>query len=57
MNRRTTAGVSGTAGWKASEVKRLKKLEQKNALLNKLLAEAHLDNNILKSALDHLGNG
>lgn len=44
-------------GMKASEAKRLKELEQENARLKKLLADAHLDNDILKSALDHLGNG
>ena len=43
-------------GMKASEAKRLKELEQENARLKKLLADAHLDNDILKSALDHLGN-
>ncbi len=40
---------------KASEAKRLKELEQKNARLKKLLADAHLDKDILKSALDYLG--
>ena len=44
-------------GMKASEAMRLKALEQENARLKKLLADAHLDNDILKSALDHLGNG
>jgi len=44
-------------GMKASEAKRLKGLEQENARLKRLLADAHLDNDILKSALDHLGNG
>ena len=43
-------------GMKASEAKRLKELEQENGRLKKLLAEAHLDNDILKGALDHLGN-
>lgn len=43
-------------GMKASEAKRLKELEQENARLKRLLAEAHLDRDILKSALDHLGN-
>lgn len=43
-------------GMKASEAKRLKELEHENARLKKLLADAHLDNDILKSALDHLGN-
>jgi len=44
-------------GMKSSEAKRLKELEQENARLKKLLADAHLDNDLLKSALDHLGNG
>jgi len=44
-------------GMKAAEAKRLKELEQENGRLKKLLADAHLDNDILKSALDHLGNG
>lgn len=44
-------------GMKASEAKRLKELEAENARLKKLLADAHLDRDILKSALDHLGNG
>ena len=42
-------------GMKAREAKRLKELEQENARLKKLLADAHLDNDILKCALDHLG--
>ena len=44
-------------GMKASEAKRLKELETENARLKKLLADAHLDNDILKCALDHLGKG
>jgi transposase-like protein len=44
-------------GMKASEAKRLKELEQENARLKKLLAERDLDVDLLKSALDHLGNG
>lgn len=44
-------------GMKASEAKRLKEMEQENARLKKLLADAHLDNDILKCALDHLGKG
>ena len=44
-------------GMKAEEARRLKELEQENARLKKLLADAHLDNDILKSAVDHLGNG
>lgn len=43
-------------GMKASEAKRLKDLELENARLKKLLADAHLDKDILKSALDFLGN-
>ena len=43
-------------GMKAAEARRLKELEQENARLKKLLADAHLDNDILKSAVDHLGN-
>lgn len=43
-------------GMKASEAKRLKELEQENTRLKKLLAERDLDVDILKSALDHLGN-
>ena len=42
-------------GMRASEAKRLKELEQENARLKRLLADAHLDNDILKSAFDHLG--
>jgi len=42
-------------GMKAREAKRLKELEQENARLKKLLADAHLDKDILKSALDFLG--
>ena len=44
-------------GMKAQETSRLKESEQEDARLKKLLADAHLDNDILKSALDHLGNG
>jgi len=39
-------------GMKSSEAKRLKELEQENARLKKLLAEAHLDRDILKVALE-----
>lgn len=42
-------------GMKAQEAKRLKELEQENARLKKLLADAHLDKDILQSALDFLG--
>lgn len=41
---------------KLEQAKRLKELEQENARLKKLLADAHLDKDILKSALEHLGN-
>jgi putative transposase len=44
-------------GMKSSEARRLKELEQENARLKRLLADAHLDKDILKSALEHLGNG
>ena len=39
-------------GMKSSEAKRLKELEQENARLKRLLADAHLDNDILKAAMD-----
>ena len=39
-------------GMKSSEAKRLKELEQENARLKRLLADAHLDNDILQAALD-----
>ena len=42
-------------GMKASEAKRLKELETQNTRLKKLLAEAELDKQILKEALDYLG--
>lgn len=35
-------------GMKSGEARRLKELEQENARLKKLLAEAHLDNAMLK---------
>jgi transposase-like protein len=38
-------------GMKAEEAKRLKELEQENARLKRLLAEAELDKAILKEAL------
>lgn len=44
-------------GMKAQEARRLKELEQENARLKRLLAEAELDKAILKEAIDHLGNG
>lgn len=42
-------------GMKAKEAQRLKELEQENARLKKLLADAHLDKDILQCALDFLG--
>lgn len=42
-------------GMKASEARRLKELEQENARLKKLLADAHLDIDILKAAMDPNG--
>ncbi len=39
-------------GMKAEEAKRLKLLEQENKRLKKLLAEAELDKDILKEALE-----
>ncbi len=42
-------------GMKATEAKRLKELEAENTRLKKLLAEAELDKQILKEAMDFLG--
>jgi transposase-like protein len=39
-------------GMKSSEAKRLKELELENGRLKKLLADAHLDIDILKAAMD-----
>ena len=44
-------------GMKAEAAKRLKELEQENQRLKRALAEVTLDKQILKEALDHLGNG
>jgi transposase-like protein len=44
-------------GMKAEAAKRLKELEQENLRLKKAVAELTLDKQILKEALDHLGNG
>ena len=41
-------------GMKAEEARRLKELEQENARLKRLLADAELDKAILKEAIDHL---
>ena len=43
-------------GMKAESAKRLKELEQENARLKRLLADAELDKSILKEAVDFLGN-
>ena len=39
-------------GMKGPEMKRLKELEKENARLKRLLADAHLDNAILKEAAE-----
>jgi putative transposase len=44
-------------GMKAPALKRLKELEAENGRLKKAVAELTLDKQILKEALDHLGNG
>ena len=44
-------------GMKAPAVRRLKELEQENLRLKKAVADLTLDKQILKEALDHLGNG
>jgi len=43
-------------GMKAPAAKRLKELELENLRLKKALADLTLDKQILKEALDHLGN-
>ena len=43
-------------GMKAPAAKRLKDLEQENLRLKKAVADLTLDKQILKEALDHLGN-
>jgi len=44
-------------GMKSEAARRLKELEQENLRLKKALADVALDKQILKEALDHLGNG
>ena len=44
-------------GMKSAAAKRLKDLEQENLRLKKAVADLALDKQILKEALDHLGNG
>jgi transposase-like protein len=44
-------------GMKADAAKRLKELEEENRRLKSAVADLALDKQILKEALDHLGNG
>ena len=44
-------------GMKSEAARKLKELEQENLRLKKALADLALDKQILKEALDHLGNG
>jgi transposase-like protein len=44
-------------GMKSEAAKKLKELEQENLRLKKAVADLTLDKQILKEALDHLGNG
>jgi transposase-like protein len=44
-------------GMKAQAAKQLKELQQENLRLKKAVADLTLDKQILKEALDHLGNG
>lgn len=44
-------------GMKSEAARRLKELEQENLRLKKAVADLALDKQILKEALDHLGNG
>ncbi len=44
-------------GMKAEAAKKLKELEVENLRLKKAVADLTLDKQILKEALDHLGNG
>ena len=43
-------------GMKADAAKKLKELEQENQRLKRAVADLTLDKQILKEALDHLGN-
>jgi putative transposase len=43
-------------GMKSEAARRLKELEQENLRLKKAVADLTLDKQILKEALDHLGN-
>jgi transposase-like protein len=44
-------------GMKSEAARKLKELEQENLRLKKAVADLTLDKQILKEALDHLGNG
>lgn len=44
-------------GMKSDAVKRLKDLEEENRRLKRAVADLTLDKQILKEAIDHLGNG
>ena len=44
-------------GMKADAAKRLKELEEENRRLKRAVADLTLDKQILKEAIDHLGNG
>jgi putative transposase len=44
-------------GMKADALKRLKELEEENRRLKRAVADLTLDKQILKEAMDHLGNG
>jgi putative transposase len=44
-------------GMKADAAKQLKEIQQENQRLKRAVADLTLDKQILKEALDHLGNG
>jgi putative transposase len=44
-------------GMKADTMRRLKELEEENRRLKRAVADLTLDKQILKEAIDHLGNG
>jgi putative transposase len=50
-----TNGKPNTVGWKGSDAKRLKALEDENRRLKKLLAESRLANTALKDLLGKNG--
>jgi hypothetical protein len=51
----STNGKPNMAGWKASDTKRLKVLENENAKLKELLSDAMLDNAMLKDVASKNG--